>query len=119
LAEFIENGDFARHLRRMRTLYGTRRDALLDAVTTYLGDMLRIPKCEGGLDLPGLLPPSADDVAISLKARESGIVTRALSNFYLTPDAQKGLLLGFSAFSEDTLRQAVQQLAVVLERALR
>lgn len=116
LAEFIENGQFARHLRRMRTLYGGRRDALHQAVSAYLGDRMAIPHCESGLDLPGMLGPGWDDVSLSKQALEAGIVSRPLSSFYLSPESKKGLLLGFSAFSKPVLDEAVQRLARVMDK---
>ena len=44
LADFIEQGHFARHVRRMRKLYAERQACLVDAANAELSGMLEIRK---------------------------------------------------------------------------
>ena len=50
MADFIREGHFARHLRRMRTLYMERRSALVEAIRTQLGGMLEVVGAEAVCD---------------------------------------------------------------------
>lgn len=96
IAALMEDGHYLRHLRRMKRLYRARRDAVL-------------ARLDGGhpagLAVLWDLPPSADDRAIAMAARERGIAPVPLSLFY-TRDARPGLLLGVSTVSEERLDAA-------------
>ena len=115
LAEFIEAGHFARHVRRMRVLYMERRDALRDAASALLGDRLALTPGDAGMHLVGLLPPGVDDGAVSNRALARGIEAPALSRYAVHPMARGGLVLGYAAFAPRTLRAAVRTLAGALD----
>src|SRR3954463_1450651 len=55
LCDFISEGHFARHVRRMRELYAERLSVLLEATRKRLGGLLEIPLIEGGLRTVGWL----------------------------------------------------------------
>lgn len=57
LADFILDGHFARHIRRMRQLYAARQAALVEAVRRDLGDVIEVRSAEAGLHVVGWLPP--------------------------------------------------------------
>lgn len=105
LARFIENGDFYRHLRRMRRVYGDRRKFLLGELRSKLGQISHIRDHQAGMQIVLHLPEEIDDVAIETKAAERGITVLALSKFYAVPPVKKGLLLGFCGFNEKELEQ--------------
>src|SRR6202790_5479681 len=69
LTDFIREGHFARHIRRMRMLYMERRRALVNAIQIQMGDMLEVIGAEAGMHLVALLPRGTDDVEVSRKAR--------------------------------------------------
>jgi hypothetical protein len=70
LADFIAEGHFSRHLRRMRMLYSERSEALQEAGQTYWSDFLVMPRIESGLDVAVLLKPRIDDRAAQPQQRE-------------------------------------------------
>jgi GntR family transcriptional regulator/MocR family aminotransferase len=113
LAEFLAEGHFARHVRRMRRLYAERQQVLVDAVERRLGDRLRAVPSAGGMHLMGWLAPEADDQAVALRASELGVETAPLSRYALRPQPP-GLLLGWAAYPPDALRQGVDRLAAAL-----
>ncbi|WP_420835876.1 PLP-dependent aminotransferase family protein [Paraburkholderia kururiensis] len=78
LAEFIAEGHFTSHIRKMRALYGQRRQTLLDAVAARYGDALPAVGGDAGLHLVMQLPPGADDRAVAAAALERNIVVRPL-----------------------------------------
>lgn len=115
LAEFIEDGHYARHLRRMRMLYLERRDALLDAAPALFGDRLELTPGDAGMHVVGLLPPGIDDRAISDRALARGVEVPALSRHAAEPVARGGLMLGYAAFSPRSIRAALKILATTLD----
>jgi GntR family transcriptional regulator/MocR family aminotransferase len=118
LADFLAEGHFARHVRRMRTLYAERRDALLDAARGSLDGLLELGPCDAGMHTVGWLPPGVDDRAVGAALLARGIEAVPLSRYCTEPPSRGGLLLGFAAFSPATLRDAVPRLARVLREEL-
>ncbi|HKV83419.1 MAG TPA: PLP-dependent aminotransferase family protein [Ktedonobacterales bacterium] len=117
VARFIDAGELERHLARMRRLYRSRRDALVAALRTVLGDLVTIGPAEAGIHLLLGLPTGVSDVALSDVARERGIGLTPLSPHYFR-QARSGLLLGFGALDEDQLARGVERLAPLIERAV-
>ncbi len=118
LADFISEGYFAAHIRRMRGLYKARREALLAAIGREFGAHLPVTGDNAGLHLVlGL--NGADDRAIAREAVQAGIVTRPLSGYYRSPaPPQSGLLLGYACVREDAIAPAFAILSRVLCAAL-
>jgi GntR family transcriptional regulator / MocR family aminotransferase len=128
LAAFMAEGHFAAHVRRMRTVYARRREALLTAGGRHLEGLLELAPGEGGLHLVGRLSAALarrlSDREAEARAAAVGLAPRALSRFYLAPPEAsyrdtppRGLLLGFAALADEEIEPAVQRLANVLGRA--
>jgi GntR family transcriptional regulator / MocR family aminotransferase len=111
LAEFIAEGHFARHLARMRNLYGERRSLLVDCLKGELGNLFEIGGADAGLHLAALLPKGTNDKAVATAATRHGIYTTPLSFCDLTRKARPGLLLGFAALTDIQIRNGVTALA--------
>ncbi len=79
LADFIAEGHFARHVRRMRTLYAGRQNALVEAARGELGGLLDVGPAEAGMHLVGFLPEVADDCEASRRAAALGIEAPSIS----------------------------------------
>lgn len=119
LAEFIDEGHFARHIRRMRMLYAERAEALVDSSTKYLAGALAVAKPQAGMHTIGWLPEGASDRAVSRRAAEAAVFTWSLSACYRQdedPKPQSGLILGFAPYSAAAIAEAVRTLATVLDR---
>ncbi|PIJ43495.1 PLP-dependent aminotransferase family protein [Tatumella sp. OPLPL6] len=118
IAEFIREGHFAAHIRRMRLLYHQRRQFLLGLISRYLGEAF-LPRYshDAGLHLVLSLPDGCDDVAIASRALHQGVVVRALSQYYFTPQPERGLLLGYACVDEPTLFTAFTALRQCLCQA--
>lgn len=116
LADFIAEGHFATHIRRMRKLYAERYQTLLDAVREQLSDWLEIVPTTTGLHTVALLRPGLDADAITMVAAESGLTVVPIARFCIEPIERQGLVLGFSGFSPAQIRSAALQLRAVLTR---
>ena len=114
LADFIEDGQLERHIRRMRMLYAGRQAVLIDAAKRELGGLLDLTPSDAGMHLVGWLPDGVDDRAASARAAENGVEAPALSNYYIDAADRAGLLLGYAAVPAKAARAAVRRLAAAL-----
>ena len=115
VTDFINEGHFTRHIRRMRTLYRERQETLLRAAKRELDGRLEILPCATGLHVAAWLPPGQDDRAASQAAARVGVEAPALSSYYLTRPSQGGLLLGYAGWEPRQIRDAVRRLAGALD----
>jgi GntR family transcriptional regulator/MocR family aminotransferase len=116
LAEFITEGHFVRHVRRMRTLYAERQASLMRALQRELAGLLEVPVFDSGMHLLAWLREGTDDRRVSRHAAAAGIVTQPLSAFAAAPVRRSGLLLGYAALSTSQIRDGVRRLAAALGR---
>ncbi|WP_413530945.1 PLP-dependent aminotransferase family protein [Rahnella inusitata] len=114
IAEFIEQGHFYRHLKRMRQLYAERRGYLEQALTAAFGaEVLQVTDQIGGIQLCARLSENFDDAAIARSAREQGLAVQALSDWQVLRrergDALRpnGLLMGFPNISSQEQAHAL------------
>ncbi|MGH7556249.1 MAG: PLP-dependent aminotransferase family protein [Gemmatimonadota bacterium] len=114
LAEFLREGHFARHLRRMRGVYRERRDALLTGLARYCGDRLTVHNADAGLHVASLLSAGLDDGDVVRRIAERGLTATALSTCYAGTARRSGLLLGFGGSTERRLLDATRTLGDVL-----
>jgi len=114
MTDFIREGHFARHIRRMRVLYIERRKALVDAVQERIGEKLEIVGAEAGMHLVVLLLAGVSDVAISKRAAEMGISAMPLSSCYAKAPRRGGLVLGYGGTDASQIQNAVRKLAMCI-----
>jgi GntR family transcriptional regulator/MocR family aminotransferase len=114
LTDFIEEGHFGRHIRRMRTLYAERQALLIDALKEECGDLLEVEPSAAGIQLVAWLPEGLDDQEVSREAAARGVEARAMSIFYAVKPQRGGLELGYAAFNRNELRKGAAQLSAVI-----
>jgi GntR family transcriptional regulator / MocR family aminotransferase len=114
VGDFIREGHFARHLRRMRGIYAERRRALETALQRELGGVVRVVGDRAGLHLVAMLPRGAHDHDIAVRAARRGISVIPLSSCYTGPAAQPGLVLGYASIRKAEIPDAVRRLKTVL-----
>src|SRR5580692_840147 len=114
MTDFIREGHFARHIRRMRMLYMERRAALVEAIQNQMGGELEVIGAEAGMHLVAMLPPGVDDVEVSKKAAAVGISAMPLSSCYLKPPARRGLILGYSGADARQIRDGTSKLKICI-----
>ncbi|HLI12158.1 MAG TPA: PLP-dependent aminotransferase family protein [Alphaproteobacteria bacterium] len=115
VADFIAQGHFARHIKRMRRLYGERRAALVEALAGQLGDRLTIADATGGMQLLARLAPGEDDLALAARAHARGLAPTALSATAVEAKCGPGLLLGFTNIPAASATRAARRLREALE----
>jgi GntR family transcriptional regulator / MocR family aminotransferase len=115
LADFISEGHFSRHVRRMRNLYQARQAVLVEAARQELQGLLDVQPLGSGMHLVGWLPEGVDDRAASRAAREHGIEAPPLSAYAVSAAQRPGLLLGYTALNGREIREGVRKLAAALK----
>jgi len=114
LAEYLKEGHFARHLRRMRSAYLERRDAVLRGLALHCADLVRVHNSDAGLHVTVMLRNDAEDRGVAERLGRRGVAALALSNAYVGPGRRQGLLLGFGCAEPQRLLDATRILGDVL-----
>lgn len=119
LAEFIAEGHFASHLRRLRRLYGERQQLMIEAMTKQGAGLFDVAPHEAGMHLVARF---AADIGITDReladlGNQVGLVTPPLSGYYADQSVdQKGIVLGYAGLSEREIKGGVSKLVDVVER---
>jgi GntR family transcriptional regulator / MocR family aminotransferase len=115
LADFMAEGHFASHIRRMRVLYEERLRLLQGAITRNFGDALPMSGGDAGLHLTLGLPDDCDDAVVSRHAQSAGIIARPLSRYYMdSKTARKGLILGYACVPNEAVAPTFDRLANII-----
>lgn len=114
LRDFIVDGQYARHIRRMRALCLQRRDALLDAAQSYAGDLLEMMVPDTGLHTIGWLKNGVRDADAHARIIARGVDVAPLSSYYQSSSPRQGLIFGFAAYSPEQIHESMRQLAAAL-----
>jgi GntR family transcriptional regulator / MocR family aminotransferase len=115
LTDFMNEGHYARHIRRMRVLYGQRRAALVQALNKEFGLKLEILGAEAGMHLAVILPKGYRDFEIANQAARENLWLWPLSSSYLNKNSRQGFVLGFGTTPAAEMPRAVQRLKRALE----
>ena len=116
LCDFISEGHFARHVRRMRELYAERLGVLLEAARQHLAGLLEIPPIEAGLRTVAWLKGRTNAERAARLAAEYDVDVTPLSRYAYGRSKPNGLVLGFAAVDEQEIRRGVERLATALSQ---
>ena len=119
LAEFISEGHFSRHIRRMRRLYESRQEILVSEIKKHLAGKLEVKNLVAGMHIVGWLPDGITDKSVAERAAEVGIKLGTISSHLLTEEKRDGLILGYTAINEKQIKKGVRQLGEILEDLLK
>jgi GntR family transcriptional regulator/MocR family aminotransferase len=111
-ADFLDRGEFDRHLRRMRPLYRRRRDALLAALRAH-APQLEPAGIAAGLHLVAYLPDGTDERSVVEAAARRGVGVHGLAPYRLSNAGRPGLLFGYATLDERTIAAGVEHLAAI------
>ena len=118
LAQYMREGHFEAHIRRIRGAYAERRAALISAIEKELPSWATLQQSDQGMHLVLWLPLGLDDVKLAEQAQKAGLVVRPISPMFQATPARYGLMLGFGGFSVAELQAAVIRLRGVLEASV-
>ncbi len=115
LADFIGEGHFSRHLRRMRLLYGERRSALMDSIRKEFGFAVDVTGGQAGMHL-SVTFKGIRDQEIARRASSQNLWLVPLSTSYFNQASRQGFILGFGSTSAEAMPSAVRKLRAVIAK---
>ncbi|WP_020590349.1 PLP-dependent aminotransferase family protein [Kiloniella laminariae] len=123
LADFMAEGHFSAHIRRMRRLYAERQICMLENIRHFLPEYLEVEPDEAGLHLTAFLSDKVTqkttDREIVRRADQEEISLSPLSLFYAVPEnVQQGLMMGYGACNREEIEQGCQRLADIFKKAV-
>lgn len=115
VTDFITQGHFSRHIKRMRQRYGERRAALADALRQHLAGRIELARQAGGMHLLGWLETHRNDRAIGQIARRYGLAPAALSLFSVARPLPPALVMSFTNVPEALADDVAQRLSRAID----
>jgi GntR family transcriptional regulator/MocR family aminotransferase len=114
LADFIGEGHFARHIRKMRQLYGEKRAVLAESLGAEFGGELEIQGAEAGMHLTVTLPEEMRATELAASAAKQRLWLWPLSGSYIGDERRQGLILGFCSTPTEQIPRSVQKLREIM-----
>ncbi len=118
LSEFLTDGTYAAHVRRVTRVYRARRDRLLQALTLEGGDALAIDPPAGGMQLLARYRGRRDDREVASALAQAGVIARPLSMHFVGRPIEQGVFLGFAAWNESEIDAAARVIGGIVRRLL-
>lgn len=116
LTDFINQGRLERHIRRMRALYGQRRQILSQALEQYLGQQVTILGENAGMHLMIRLHTHLSDEEIVNKAARLGVELVSAQSYYLETASRGEFVMGYAGLGEEKITKGVYKLGQILEK---
>lgn len=114
LASFISQGHYARHVRRIRKACHERQQVMLEAIQTYLADIMVAEPLDSGIHLVCWLAADIRESVVIEHCRKVGLGAQPLSRYCQKPPERQAILLGFAAHAPDEIVAGIKKLAQVL-----
>ncbi|ELS03226.1 transcriptional regulator with HTH domain and aminotransferase domain [Xenococcus sp. PCC 7305] len=115
LTDWIIEGHFERHIRRMRKLYNLRRQVLIRALEKYFGDRVTILGANAGIHVMVRIETGLCDRVILQKAAAVGVGLISAREYYLKPQDQGEFIFGYAQLTEIKIEQGICKLSQILE----
>jgi len=117
LAAFIAEGHLARHIRKMRKIYGERRTVLTKAIANHCGDILEPISVDCGLHLTALVKGNLMAATIAAQAEEIGMGLYSLDRYPIAGNGQNGFAFGLGMIRAEQVDEAINSLAGLMRHA--
>ncbi|MGD9704571.1 MAG: PLP-dependent aminotransferase family protein [Acidimicrobiia bacterium] len=118
LAELMRSGRYDRHIRRMRAVYTSRRQQLIDSLRTHAPDIV-VSGLEAGLHAVAHLPNDVAEADVIAAARDRSVAVYGMSSYrFDRNDRPPALVLGFGNLTEANIERGVAELAAGIEEVL-
>ena len=111
LAEFINSGQFARHIRRTRKIYSEKRDVIVSEIRKHFGDSIEIDGQDSGMHIVMWLPEGISDRQMQRAAGQHNVSVEVVSGYTIGETQRHGILLGYTAVPIDKIPVGIEWLA--------
>ncbi|MCC2975923.1 PLP-dependent aminotransferase family protein [Sphingomonas sp. PL-96] len=116
VAELITGGALRRHARKVRRVYGERRETFAEKLREAFGERIAFDKPNGGLAF-WLRFPGVDLLALENEAKLAGLRFASSASYMARPEAERGLRIGFASLNAAETDSAIKALKAALDRA--
>ena len=116
LTDFIEQGHIDRHIRKMRSLYDLRRQALVQALKANFGEKAKILGEKAGLHLMVRLQTHLTDEEIIQRAARVGVGMMSAQPSYLNANCAGEFIFGYSELTQEQIQKGISRLAQVIAK---
>jgi GntR family transcriptional regulator/MocR family aminotransferase len=112
LAQFIDSGGFARHIRKARDIYRVRHRLIMNTLGRDFTDHLEVVRSTVGLHIAAVArTASADQIGDVLRrASDKGVVVQDLARLGINAPEPPGLLLGYGAIPTERIEEGLRLL---------
>jgi len=117
LARLLQEGEFERHLRRIKRLYRARRDTLVQHLQSLLSPEYQITGQTTGLFVTLWIPGWIDESAVVTECARLGVRVYPLSNHYLQAEKRSGFILGYGSMTEGQIREGISRFVGCLKKS--
>lgn len=107
VADFMDEGHFATHIRMMRRLYKARHEALIDAARSLEG-VIDVQPTTAGFHTPAFVAHGVDEQKVIAQAANENVNLAPLSRYCLSPIEQRGFVLGFGSATPEEIRKGIE-----------
>jgi GntR family transcriptional regulator/MocR family aminotransferase len=114
LTDFITEGYFESHIRKMRAHYNHCRQTLVQALKTHFGDRVTILGDQAGIHVMVRFTTTLTEADIEQKAAAVGVGLMSAAPYYLQGNSQNEFILGYGELEASTIQIGIDRLAQVL-----
>jgi GntR family transcriptional regulator/MocR family aminotransferase len=114
LTDFVERGHLAQYIRKMRRIYGERRNVLIKSIRAEFGEFLHVHGSSAGMHVAVSLPQGFNDVEICDRASEQKLLLWPLSRYYAGKRPLQGFVLGFGSTTAEHIPGAVKRMRALV-----
>lgn len=111
LAEFMDTGEFARHVARMRRCYRQRQAALRRVLAPAVANGLSLSEGHAGMHLVAKFESLDFEQSLVDKALRAGVTLAPLSQYFIGDNPEPGLVLGYAAYDSQAIARSGQWLS--------
>lgn len=117
MARFMDEGRFARHIRRVNRIYRERHEKVVGILRRDFEEYLELVPSAAGLHVTACARTlSAEGIrSIAVAASEAGVEVQRLSTFRVGDAVRPGLVLGYGAISTEDIAEGLDRLASCFE----
>jgi GntR family transcriptional regulator/MocR family aminotransferase len=114
LTDFMSEGHFGRHIRKMRQIYSSRRARLVECIQSECGDLLQLHGAAAGMQVAVTFPEGYNDEEIALRASHKHLWLWPLSHCYSGKSPRNGFILGFGSTPIEQIPAAVRKMRSII-----
>ena len=115
LTDWIRLGHFERHIRRMRQLYDSRRQALVAALKRYFKERVTIIGENAGIHVMVKIKTALPDKVVIAKAAAVGVGLVSAREYYLKRTSLGEFIFGYAQLEEAQIEQGIIRLSQVIK----